>query len=386
MFDLIGKKLGEYQLIDELGRTDQWVKYKAYQSDLDRFAEITILNPEFASDPSTAKRFLQSSEAASKLNHINVLQVYDFGRENGWVYRASALTEAGTVAENIAWYQDIKSALALVSQITAGLEYLYSQGIIHGNLSSDNTYLDEHRRPKLSGFGMAAGVSESDPFASPEKVQGDVIHQRSDVYSLAVMLYQMLSGTLPPAGMIVSLRAQREDIPEAVDRVVLKAMAQNPEQRFQSPNAFLNALRQAAAPQPVPPPQPPVSQTVEVHTKKGTNWTAIILGVLLAIAVAAIAFWVVSGIVDDQDEAAVLPTEPVSEQPTAEIPPTDAPAEQPTSPPEEAAPEPPPGEGELPDICGSLGFGVGIAVLGLIMRFQGNRKRTGPAGFRSHRR
>jgi outer membrane biosynthesis protein TonB len=167
---------------------------------------------------------------------------------------------------------------------------------------------------------------------------------------------------------------------------VLKAMAQNPDQRFQSPVEFRDALRNAVqkgtAPAAPPPAPPPVSQTVEVQAAKGTNWTAIILGILLVIALAAVAFLVIPPLLDDDDVAVVDPTEPVVEQPT-EAPEEPAPTEPPEEPPEQApAPDDPvtlPVE-QRPDICASLGFGAGIAVLGLTLSYPGRKRRTGTRG------
>jgi serine/threonine-protein kinase len=219
-----------------------------------------------------------------------------------------------------------------------------------------------------------------------------VIDQRTDVYALGVMLYELLTGAAPPAGVVASPRARRPDLPEAVERVILKAMAQNPDQRFQSAAEFRDAIQnavQAPVSQPSPPPAPTltpapgVSQTVHVDQAKGTNWTAIILGVLLVAVIAAAAFLIIPPLLQG-DEGTIAPTQPPVEQPT-EPPveqPTEPPVEQPTEPPAEPPPEQlpevPDNElpgGGLPDICGSIGMIVGISVLGVMWSHPKRKRR-----------
>ena len=174
--------------------------------------------------------------------------------------------------------------LNLIGHITSALEYIHTQGYIHGNLKSSNTYLDFQRNPLLSGIGATlTSAAVPDAYVSPEQAQGSIVDKRSDVYALGVLVYELLVGETPPPGMVVSLRSKRPDLSESIERVILKAMAQNPDQRFQSAAEFQNALQIAvqsplqAGAFPVTP-APAVSQNVQVSQPKGTNWTAIILG------------------------------------------------------------------------------------------------------------
>jgi serine/threonine protein kinase len=300
--------------------------------------------------------------------------------------------------ENLVWFHDPNNASLLVGQITDGLEYIYAQGYIHGNLRSSNIYLDAQRRPLLSDFGMSLPPGGAqDPYLSPEQVQGGVVDRRTDVYALGILLYELLIGATPPAGIVANPRARRPDLPEAVDRVVLKAMAQNPDQRFQSPVEFRDALQNAVRPlvsQPAPAPSytstpaPEVSQTVQVQQPKGTNWTAIILGVLLVAVLAAAAFLIIPPLLQG-DEAEVAPTQPPVEQPTQPPveQPTEPPQEQPTQPPPEQTLEQPPEVpddelpgGGTPGICSSLAMALGIAVLGLVLAYP----KRNAANRRSH--
>jgi serine/threonine protein kinase len=384
MSDYIGKTIGEYQLVQLMLESDQTLLIKAFQPSMDRYVAVTLLKPHLAQDATAVQRFLQAAEIASRLRHANILPVYDYGQEDDLVYRVSPFLELGTLRENLDWFHDPNDASLLVGQITDGLEYIYAQGYIHGNLRSSNIYLDAQRRPLLSDFGMSLPPGGAqDPYLSPEQVQGGVVDRRTDVYALGVLLYELLIGETPPAGIVANPSARRPDLPEAVDRVVLRAMAQNPDQRFQSPVKFRGALQNAVQPlisQPAPAPSytsaptPGVSQTVQVQQPKGTNWTAIILGVLLVAVIAAAAFLIIPPLLQG-DEAEVAPTQPPVEQPTQppEEQPTEPPAEEPTElPPEQTLEQPPeqpdnelPGGG-TPGICSSLGMAAGIAVLGLV--------------------
>jgi serine/threonine protein kinase len=183
------------------------------------------------------------------------------------VYSVYPLIEGCTLQDNLAWFHDLNQALGLFSQLTAGLEYLHNQGYVHGNLKSSNTFMDPQRKPLLSEFGVARlPTSVPDPYKSPEEVQGGVIDRRTDIYAMGVLLYEVLVGELPPPGIVVSPRARRPDLPEAVERVVLKAMAQNPDQRYQSASEFQAALQSAVQmpAQPITPPTGACSNTLRI--------------------------------------------------------------------------------------------------------------------------
>jgi serine/threonine protein kinase len=390
MSDFVGRTIGEYQLVQLMGESDQTLLFKAFQPSMDRYVAVTLLKPHVAQDASAVQRFLQTAKIAAQMQHPNILPIYDSGQDEDMVYRVTPFLELGTVRENLIWFHDLNDASVLVGQITAGLESIYAQGYMHGNLKSSNTYLDAQRRPLLSDFGMPhppGGVQ--DPYLSPEQVQGGVVDQRSDVYALGVLLYELLTGYTPPAGVVASLRSKRPELPEAVERVVLKAMAQNPDQRFQSPAEFREALQNAAQPLASQPaatpvssaaPAPGVSQTVQVQQAKSTNWTAIILGVLLIAVLAGAAYLILPGLLQG-DEGGVAPTQPPVEQPPVVEPtqpsvvqPTELPVEQPTEQPPEVPDNELPGGG-LPDICGSIGMAGGIAALGIALTYSKRRRR-----------
>jgi len=375
MSEYLGKTIGEYQLVELAAEDENTMVFKGFQPSTNRYVLVTALKPHLARDTANTQRFLQAAQLAAQMHHPNILPVYDSGQAEGLIYRVTPFIEGGTLRENLGWFQEINAMLELVKQITAGLEYVHAQGYVHGNLKSSNTYLDAQRHPLLSNIGMTTmSGAAPDAYASPEQAQGGVVDKRSDVYALGVLVYEVLVGETPPPGLVVSLRAKRPDLPESIERVILKAMAQNPDQRFQSAAEFQTALQNAvqsptqAEPLPATP-APAVSQNVQVSQPKGTNWTAIILGVLLLVVICGgFSFFVLPRLMEDQgtdvgQPTAIqpLPTQPLPppEQPT-EAPPVEPPPEQlPEQLPEEPS-EPP--SGGLPDICGSIG-GVGGLVL-----------------------
>jgi len=372
MTDQIGKSIGSYQLLELIGEDEHTLQIKAFQPGEERYVNFTMLKPHAVKDGLFVQQFLNAAEIASKLGHPNILPVLDFGQQESTVFRVSPLTESGTVRDHRGWFYDLHNANQLLSQVIDGLAYIYTHGHIHGNLKSSNIYLNADLRPLLAGFGITQPPGHAEnPYLSPEQIQGGVIDQRSDVYALGVLLYELLTGVTPPVGIVVKPSSMRQDLPPAVDQVVLKAMAQNPEQRFESPVDFRRALQigvdhpdAAPAVSEAPPtPAPGVSQSVNVQQPpKRTNWTAIILGIVLVGVIIGGAFLILPPLFDDDGDAEV-PTEPPVEQPT------EPPVEQPTEPPVEQPPEPTAEEpeipGGLPDFCYSIVGAAGLAVFGI---------------------
>ena len=372
MTDQIGKSIGSYQLLELIGEDEHTLQIKAFQPGEERYVNFTMLKPHAVKDGLFVQQFLNAAEIASKLGHPNILPVLDFGQQESTVFRVSPLTESGTVRDHRGWFYDLHNANQLLSQVIDGLAYIYTHGHIHGNLKSSNIFLNADLRPLLAGFGITQPPGHAEnPYLSPEQIQGGVIDQRSDVYALGVLLYELLTGVTPPVGIVVKPSSMRQDLPPAVDQVVLKAMAQNPEQRFESPVDFRRALQigvdhpdAAPAVSEAPPtPAPGVSQSVNVQQPpKRTNWTAIILGIVLVGVIIGGAFLILPPLFDDDGDAEV-PTEPPVEQPT------EPPVEQPTEPPVEQPPEPTAEEpeipGGLPDFCYSIVGAAGLAVFGI---------------------
>ena len=377
MSEYIGKTIGESQLIEMTAEDENTMVFKGFQPSTNSYVMVTALKPHVARDTANAQAFLQAAQLATQMRHPNILPVYDAGQAEGLTYRVSPFMEGGTLRDNLVWFQEVNAMLELIRQITAGLEYIQTQGYVYGNLKSSNIYLDAQRHPLLSNIGVTAMNSTTpDAYVSPEQAQGGIVDKRSDVYALGALLYEVLVGETPPPGMVVSLRAKRPDLAESIERVILKAMAQNPDQRFQSAAEFQIALQNAvqypAQSNALPPtPGPAVSQNVQVSQPKGTNWTAIILGVLLVVVLCGgFSFFVLPRLMGGQDTDIVQPTaeQPLPEQPTV-APPPEQPPEQPPEEPPAQLPEIPSDQPDAgsPDICGSIGGVGGLAVMAVVL-------------------
>jgi serine/threonine protein kinase len=380
MSELTGKTIGQYQLIELISDSGEALLFKGFQPNMSRYVAIKVLESQ---DHTAIQAFNQQNEILARFQHPNILPIIDSGQAEGITYRILRYVEGGTLRSHLFDYYDLRKAFGFIEGIVEGLEQIHTQGFVHGNLEADNIFLDEGGRALLTDFGLPKTPGAPlTPYMSPEQTQGGIVDRRTDIYALGVLLYEMLTGETPPAGVVVSPRAKRPDLPETVEKVIFKAMAQNPDARFQSASEFRNAL--SASLQPVVPPQTSVPQQQASQTlqpvppppvQKQTNWAAIILGILVVILVCGgigllIGWW------NNQDGE--VPPEPTS--PPAEIVPTDAPPEpteepEPTQPPEEPGVpenpiEPPDGGTELPGICSSGGFAGGLFILGSFLMFR----------------
>lgn len=384
MSDLIGKTFDQYQINQLIQETSSAQFYKGFQPSMSRYVMVKVLK---SLDPDAVQTFRQQNELLAQIQHPNILPVYDSGQAEGRMYRVMALAEGGVLQAHLVQYKDPGVAAGLLSGVVAGVEKIHAQGWVHSNLEANNIYLDDAGQPMLTDFGIPkASGAPITPYMSPEQVQGGVVDKRTDVYALGVLLYTLLVGESPPAGVAVSLRAKRPDLPESVEKVILKAMAQNPDARFQSAGEFQQALTTAL--QPIVPeqtsaPRSQAYQPTPPPTRRSTNWTAIILGIILVVVIFGGGVLIYNLL--ENSPAEPTPGEPV--QPPAEIVPTQIPEQPqvPIQPPDdssggEAPSEPDEGDQaiQLPAVCGSAGFAGGFILIGsiLMIRKRSNFKRN----------
>ncbi len=383
MADLIGKTIGDYKILETLDDVGDVVVFKGLQLSSNRPVAIKAINLDEAKDKTAIQAFTQHAELAARVKHPNILPVLDSGQKQNIGVLVTPYMENRSVADHRSSYTDPSQVLAMFKAVALGLEAIYAQGSIHGNLQSKNIILDDNRQPLLTGFGIPfrQGATPS-PTNSPEQVQGGVVDQRTDIYALGVILYELLAGQTPAPGTTLNLQAVRSDLPPGIDQVILKATAQSPDQRFQNAGelhaAFASALQPDKEATPVAVPPPPPAQP-PAQEKKGTNWMAIFVGglVVLVLFLAAI---VIGPLIIDALNPEAEPAQPVAEEPIVEPPSEEIapPAEEVAPPtaevPEEEAPppdgqpdlpeRPAPGEGGLSEICNSLGLAGGIVVGG----------------------
>jgi eukaryotic-like serine/threonine-protein kinase len=268
------KQLGKYEIIERLGRGGTAEVYKARQPNLDRFVAVKLLHPFLADDPEFKDRFEREAKNVARLRHSNIVQVYDFEYDapSESYYMVMELITGQTLKERLeAMHANgEKFTLDQIYQIMRGaceaLSYAHARGMIHRDVKPANLMLDSDNRVILTDFGIAkivtgiqftasGGMVGTPAYMAPEQGLGEQGDERSDIYSLGVILFQLVVGRLPydaEAPLAVILKHLNEpipdigaiapDTPEALRNLIYKAMAKEPEQRFQTADEFLAAI------------------------------------------------------------------------------------------------------------------------------------------------
>jgi len=272
MPDLIGQTLGGYRILEQIGRGGMATVYKAFQPSLDRNVAIKVLPPYFAEQDDTfLKRFRLEARAVAALRHPNILVVHDYGEQDGTTFIIMEYVEAGTLTDRLGRPMPLPEIEVLLRQVAASLAYAHEKGIIHRDVKPSNILLPKPEWPLLTDFGLAkivggthltqtGAIAGTPAYMSPEQGRGDTLDHRTDIYSLGIVLYEMTTGVVPfkaetPMAVIVKHiieplplpRAVNPELPEAVERVILKALAKDPQDRFSNANEMADAFTAAVA-------------------------------------------------------------------------------------------------------------------------------------------
>ena len=271
--NLEGKVLGgRYEIINKIGNGGMATVYRATDLVLKRYVAVKILRDEFTTDEEFIRRFETEAQSAARLTHPNIVSIYDVGVDNGVYYIVMELIQGKTLKEIIVeergplpWKWSVNVAI----QIASALEMAHKNNIIHRDIKPHNIIITEDGIAKVTDFGIAKAVSNSTITAfgttigsvhyfSPEHARGGYTDAKSDLYSLGVVMYEMVTGKVPfdaDTPVSVALKHMQEDpvppieenknLPEAVNKIILKALKKDPMLRYQTATEMLQDLRMA---------------------------------------------------------------------------------------------------------------------------------------------
>jgi predicted Ser/Thr protein kinase len=248
-----------------LGRGGMGVVYRARQRSLDRVVALKLLAPERGQDASFAARFAREAQALAKLNHPHIVTIHDFGQAGGYYYLLMEYVDGVNLRQAMrAGRFTPEQALAIVPPVCEALHYAHTQGLVHRDIKPENLLLDRDGRIKIADFGIAkmmddgeadrTGIEESQPAGTPRYMapeQRDAARRtdhRADIYSLGVVLYELLTGEVP--GDRLEPPSRRVQIDVRLDEIVLRALEAAPERRYQTAVEMRTRLEELGAPAP----------------------------------------------------------------------------------------------------------------------------------------
>ncbi len=271
---VVGENVGPYRIIEKLGRGGMATVFKAYHAALDRYVAIKALHPAFMEDPNFLARFQREARVVAKLEHPNIVPIYDFAEHEGRPYLVMKFIEGDTLKARVVRDGVLKDQIIdIVEAVGAALTYAHGQGILHRDVKPSNVLLANNGRIYLADFGLAriaqAGESTlsgdmmlgTPQYISPEQAMGiGDLDAGTDIYSFGVMLYELTVGQVPfsadtPFSIIHDHiytplplpRTINEKVPEEIERVLLKALAKERSDRFEDIAALVYAFSQAFA-------------------------------------------------------------------------------------------------------------------------------------------
>ena len=271
MEDLVGRQFGPYRVVAPLGQGGMASVYKAFQPAVNRYVALKVLSPYFTRDPQFANRFRHEATLVAQLQHPHILPVFDFGESDGYAYLAMPFIDAGTLANTLTGRPiPFDVVERVIRQVADALDYAHAKGIVHRDIKPANVLLDERGNCLLADFGIAritegatrlttTGTIMGTPeYMSPEQASGETAGPASDIYSLGIVLYEMVTGRVPfradtPLAVAIKHvtaplpppRAANASLTPGVEAVVLKALARAPADRFSSAAELSTSLAAA---------------------------------------------------------------------------------------------------------------------------------------------
>lgn len=273
---MIGSELGgRYEIVERIGGGGMAIVYKAYDTLLHRHVAVKVLREQFVHDEEFIQRFRREARSAASLSHPNVVSIYDVGQDEDIHYIVMEYIEGGTLNDIIKERAPLQAeeAVKIASQICDALDHAHQNGIIHRDIKPHNILISKSGRIKVTDFGIARAAASSHitqtgavlgsvHYFSPEHAKGVAQGEKSDIYSLGAVLYQMVTNRLPFAGdspISVALKHLQEDfeeprsinplLPQSLENIILKALRKRPEERYESARAMLEDLETCLLPE-----------------------------------------------------------------------------------------------------------------------------------------
>jgi serine/threonine-protein kinase len=303
MSDLVGATLGRYQVIARLGRGGMADVYKAFQPSLDRYVAVKVLHSSMVEDEEFVRRFQREAKNVARLRHPNIIQVLDYDNQGDTYYMVTEYLDGPTLKAALEELHrrneemPIHVALRIVSDMGAALAYAHEMGVVHRDVKPANIMLDRAGRVILTDFGVAkmltgtkvtvtGTVLGTPAYMSPEQGMGEPGDARSDIYSLGVVLYELATGRLPydadtPLAVLLKHahdplplpRLVNPALPEEIERIILRALAKDPADRYQTVQAMLGDIT-ALPPATVPSAQPGALDTRSLAARAPQDLTS----------------------------------------------------------------------------------------------------------------
>jgi serine/threonine protein kinase len=262
----------KYKIIEEIGRGGMGVVYRAEDTKLKRMVALKFLPPELTQDSEAKQRFIQEAQAAAVLNHPHICTIYEVEESEGKTFISMEHIDGQTLKDRLAAGPlDIGEAVAITTQVAAGLEKAHAKGIIHRDIKPANVMINEDGQAKITDFGLAklswgVDLTKTSTFMgtvaymSPEQARGEIVDNRTDIWSLGAMLYEMLAGERPfikdhEQALIFSIlndqpksiASLRPDVPKYVDRAIQKAIEKELSNRYEHVEGFIQGLKPPSA-------------------------------------------------------------------------------------------------------------------------------------------
>jgi serine/threonine-protein kinase len=266
----IGMMIGDrYEILEKIGTGGMSDVYKAKDHKLNRFVAVKVLKQEFSENANFVSKFRVEAQAAAGLMHPNIVNVYDVGEEGGIHYIVMELVEGITLKKYIEKKArlSVKEAISIAIQVSMGIEAAHNSHIIHRDIKPQNIIISKEGKVKVTDFGIAkaatsntitSNVMGSVHYTSPEQARGGYSDEKSDIYSLGITMFEMLTGRVPFNGEttvaiaikhiqeeLVSPREYVPEIPVSVEQIVLKCCQKSPDRRYQSMGELIADLKQS---------------------------------------------------------------------------------------------------------------------------------------------